>query len=154
MPTKYLAPSFGARPELRLSVVLSNSGHRLSCLLSLSSLAPRSHAYLWKPREGGPSIKAFLLHSLQLFLVSCSTDLNWVPTLGPAWYLALRIPTWLSTIWPWPCDVHRPFGGQDASESRRGTFYEQDRNQRKAQSFPTLSTLLVPEIPRPLKPLG
>lgn len=153
MPAKYLAPSFGARPELRLSVVLSNSGHRLSCLLSLFT-CPQISCLSLETREGGPSIKAFLLHSLQLFLVSCSTDLNWVPTLGPAWYLALRIPTWLSTIWPWPCDVHRPFGGQDASESRRGTFYEQDGNQRKAQSFPTLSTLLVPGIPRPLKPLG
>lgn len=31
-------------------------------LISHSSLAHRSHAFLWRPREGCPSVKAFLIH--------------------------------------------------------------------------------------------
>lgn len=74
--------------------------------------------------------------------------MNWVSTVAPVCNQVLQISIWLDKTWPWSLDVHRPFSGQDTTESMRDTFYQYCGNQRKVKAPPNTESSPVTRDPK------
>ena len=117
-------------------------------LIPHTSLAPD---LMLLPRTGSPLSKSpfssLFLNARCLPLNRRELGIYYGPSLAPD----TTDTNMIRRNWPWSLDIHRPTGGQDATESMRDTFYQHCGNRRKAKATPNMENSPGPWDPKASK---